>query len=390
MGVIGSVTPQQHDHLQRLRASAVHLLGLVNDILDLSKIEAGRVTIARETAPLSEVIRGTMALVGPQAVARGIEYSEDCEGDAGTSYLGDPDRVRQILVNLVSNAVKFTSPGGSVRLECGTAEHGDPGARLVGPSPWTFVRVTDTGIGIPGDQLGRIFEPFVQAESGYTRTGGGTGLGLAISRRLARLMGGDITVQSEVAKGSSFTLWLRAGTEDAKSNSTTEYPAFHDTVPDVNAAAVRAIASQLLSRVDDIAGQYVARLRAEGDVPDLTGVGEPYVRDHACTVIAEVTNAALVLSETKGRASDLLRDGSEIQRLLAELHGAQRYRLGWTETQIAKDVTILSAELVGATRALGEEESAIEFVIDVVRKILEQWKQTSIRGYRFARAAGNR
>src|SRR6185436_4981539 len=177
MGVIGAVTPQQHDHLQRLRSSAVHLLGLVNDILDLSKIEAGRVSISRETGLVSDVVRSTMALVGPQAVARGIENSEECEGEEGVSYLGDPDRVRQILVNLVSNAVKFTSPGGSVRLACGTAEHADPGARLVGNPPWTFIRVNDTGIGIPRDQLVKIFEPFVQAESGYTRTGSGTGLG---------------------------------------------------------------------------------------------------------------------------------------------------------------------------------------------------------------------
>jgi PAS domain S-box-containing protein len=390
MGVIGTVTEQQHDHLQRLRASAVHLLGLVNDILDLSKIEAGRVTIARETGLVSEVIRATMALVGPQAVARGIKSSEECEGDAATSYLGDPDRVRQILVNLVSNAVKFTNPGGSVTLECGTAEHGDPGARLVGPSPWTFVRVTDTGIGIPSDQLSKIFEPFVQAESGYTRTGGGTGLGLAISRRLARLMGGDITVQSEPGRGSSFTLWMRSGAGEAKSTATTEYPAFHDTVPEVDAQAVRSIAADLLTQVGDIADQYVVHLRRTGDVPDLTGVAEPYVRDHACTVIAEIANAAMVLSQTKGRATDLLRDGSEIQRLLAELHGAQRYRLGWTEAQIAKDVDTLSEELVDATRSLREVESAIDFVIDVERKILDQWKQTSIRGYRFARAAGKR
>jgi beta-lactamase class A len=86
----------------------------------------------------------------------------------------------------------------------------------------------------------------------------------------------------------------------------------------------------------------------------------------------------------------LLRDGAEIQRLLAELHGAQRYRLGWTETEIAKDVDTLSSELVNATKSLSENQAAGEFVIDVVKKILEQWKQTSIRGYRFARAAGKR
>ncbi len=123
---------------------------------------------------------------------------------------------------------------------------------------------------------------------------------------------------------------------------------------------------------------------------DLSGVSESYVRDHAVTVIAEITNAATLLAETKGRASDLLRDGAEIKRLLAELHGAQRYRLGWTEGEIARDVDTLSAELVAAISSLSDNAPAVEFVIDIVRKILVQWKQTSIRGYRFALAAGKR
>jgi signal transduction histidine kinase len=158
--------------------------------------------------------------------------------------------VRQILVNLISNAVKFTTPGGSVRLFCGGAKHGDPGARLVGSGPWTFIRVVDTGIGIPDEQLVRIFEPFVQAESGYTRTEGGTGLGLAISRRLARLMGGDITVQSEVGRGSTFTLWLRGGSADVKSTPTAEYPAFREEVTEVDVAAVRRLARALKGRFE--------------------------------------------------------------------------------------------------------------------------------------------
>lgn len=390
MGVLGSTSPEQHDHLQRLRSSAVHLLGLVNDILDLSKIEAGRVKISRETGLVSEVVRATISLVGPQAVARGIDYPERCEGDQGTSYVGDPDRVRQILVNLLSNAVKFTSPGGSVQMDCGTADHGDPGARLVGAGPWSFIRVTDTGIGIPREQLAKIFEPFVQAESGYTRTEGGTGLGLAISRRLARLMNGDITVQSEVGTGSTFTLWLRGAAVADKPTPTSEYPAFHDPVPAVDPASVKALASALKGQIDNISRRYVERLRTEGDVPDLSGISEPYVRDHADTVIAEIATAASLLAETKGRASDLLRDGSEVQRLLAELHGAQRYRLGWSEAEIGRDVETLSNELAATTRSLSDNVSTTDFVIDVIRKILEQWKLTSIRGYRFARAAGKR
>lgn len=390
MGVTGSITPQQHDHLQRLRSSAVHLLGLVNDILDLSKIEAGSVNIAHETGLVSDVIRATMALVGPQAVARSIDFPEEPEGDAMTSYLADPDRVRQILVNLLSNAVKFTNPGGSVRLECGTEEHADPGARLVGEGPWTYIRVRDTGIGIPPEQLTRIFEPFVQAETGYTRTEGGTGLGLAISRRLARLMGGDITVQSN-HRGSIFTLWLCAGPSDGNARPTTaEYPAFRDAVPDVDPEAVKKIATDLTGRLKEISQTYVDTLKSEARVPDLGGVSESYIRDHADTVIAEITTAASLLAETKGRASDLLRDGAEIQRLLAELHGAQRFRLGWTELEIGADVDTLSSRISKATNALDADKAAKAFVVDVTRKILDQWKQTSIRGYRFARAAGKR
>ena len=389
MGVLGAVSAPQHDHLQRLRASAVHLLGLVNDILDLSKIEAGRVHVSKETALVADVIHATTALVGPQAEARGIDYPEQCEGDQGTSYIGDPDRVRQILVNLLSNAVKFTNPGGSVTLACGVADHGDPGARLVGEGPWAYIKVSDTGIGILPEQRARIFEPFVQAETGYTRTEGGTGLGLAISRRLARLMGGDITVQSEVGAGSSFTLWLRAASSDGKS-ATSEHPAPHERDEPADGDVVKQLASGLLTQVDGIAVRYVQRLRNESGVPDLTGVSEPYIRDHADTLVAEIVRAATLLAETRGRASDLLRDGAEIQRLLAELHGAQRYRLGWTEAEIARDVDALSAEIRDTISAIGADAAAASFVADVVGKILEQWKQTSIRGYRFAKSAGKR
>jgi PAS domain S-box-containing protein len=390
MGVLGAVTIQQHDHLQRLRASAVHLLGLVNDILDLSKIEAGRVHVARETAYLSDVIQATRALVAPQAVARGIDYPEECAGEKSVSYVGDPDRVRQILVNLLSNAVKFTNPGGSVTLTCGTADHADPGARLVGDGQWTYVRVTDTGIGIPIEQVVRIFEPFVQAETGYTRTEGGTGLGLSISRRLARLMGGDITVQSKIGEGSTFTLWLRSPSSDEVPHQTDEHPIFREASPAVDVDAMKAVASMILTRIGDVATTYVRRLRDDKSVPDVSALSDAQLRDHADTVIAEIVRAATLLAETKGRGADLLRDGAEIQRLLAELHGAQRFRLAWTETEVARDVDLLSRELRETVESLDADADAVRFFSDVVPRILEQWKQTSIRGYRFAKAAGKR
>jgi PAS domain S-box-containing protein len=388
MGVLGEITPQQHDHLHRLRSSGMHLLGLVNDILDLSKIEAGRVHVARETGLLSEVVHAAVALVGPQAVARGIEYPEDCQGDPRTSYVGDPDRVRQILVNLLSNAVKFTNPGGRVTMACGVAEHAQPGARLVGEGPWTYLRVQDTGIGIAPEQLVRIFEPFVQAETGYTRSEGGTGLGLAISRRLARLMGGEITVQSKVGEGSTFTLWLRAAA--ASDQPTPADLATPEEKAGVDAQEVHHLAAELLRETQTITETYVQRLRDDGSVPDLSAVSEAYIRDHADTVLAEIVTAAKLLAETKGRPNDLLRDGAEIQRLLAELHGAQRFRLGWTEAEVAQDVDALCDELVRAIGRIGGDTGASRFLQDIASRLLEQWKQTSLRGYRFARSVGKR
>jgi signal transduction histidine kinase len=116
--------------------------------------------------------------------------------------------VEQILANLLTNAVKFTEPGGRVSVHCGNgaSPHGRPGEE----GRWTWVSVEDSGVGIPSDQVERVFEPFVQLESGYTRRHQGTGLGLAISLRLARSMGGEVTVESEPGRGSRFTLWLRA------------------------------------------------------------------------------------------------------------------------------------------------------------------------------------
>jgi signal transduction histidine kinase len=118
--------------------------------------------------------------------------------------------VQQILINLLSNAVKFTPSRGHVSVRCGTSNTGPPLAPADDGGRWTHFTVEDTGIGIPGDKIESIFQPFTQVESGYTRTHGGTGLGLTISRRLARLMGGDLTVESHEGDGSRFTLWLPA------------------------------------------------------------------------------------------------------------------------------------------------------------------------------------
>ena len=220
MGVTGPVTPEQQAQLERIRASSAHLLTLINDILDLAKVEAGHMTVEHEREPMAEVVAEALALVGLQAEAGGLTLENAC-GESRAVYVGDRDRVRQILVNLLSNAVKFTTAGGRVTIRCATTDRPKPRAQLAGAGPWTCVSVEDTGIGIAAEQLPRIFQPFIQAEEGHTRTRDGTGLGLTISRQLARLMGGDLTVTSSEGNGSCFVLWLPAVTPETGSLDST-------------------------------------------------------------------------------------------------------------------------------------------------------------------------
>ena len=201
MGISGPITEQQRQHLERVRSSGQHLVGLVNEVLDFARIESSQLAVERSFANAAEAVDASLALVRPQAEAKNIRLSSI--EDVPATYAGDPQRVRQILVNLLTNAVKFTPPGGRVTVEYGIV------ARTA-PESQAYFHVRDTGIGIAADQLERIFEPFTQADSGYTRRQGGSGLGLSISRSLAHLMGGDVRVESEVGVGSCFTLVLPA------------------------------------------------------------------------------------------------------------------------------------------------------------------------------------
>jgi signal transduction histidine kinase len=200
LGVSGHVTEEQHAQLERIRISGNHLIGLIDDLLDFARLDVASIAVEPRVHRADESIATAVTVVEPQARAKGVHLDVAC--DDNIEYLADPQRVEQILVNLLGNAVKFTESGGSVELHCGMA---DGGAR-----PMVEFNVTDNGIGIPPDRLEAIFEPFVQAKGGYTRRHGGTGLGLSISRRLAELMGGAIDVESELGKGSHFTLKMPA------------------------------------------------------------------------------------------------------------------------------------------------------------------------------------
>jgi PAS domain S-box-containing protein len=192
----GPVTEEQRAQLQRIRRSQRHLLGIINDLLNFSRIEAGQVEYVYAALDVADVMESVSHMIIPQAESGGIAFVvKPCSPN--TTVWADRAKTEQILLNLLSNAVKFTGRGGKVTLRC---DHADPrSVRLT---------VRDTGIGIPADQQSRIFEPFVQVGRSLTSVREGTGLGLAISRDLARAMGGDIVVQSTPDVGSAFTLCL--------------------------------------------------------------------------------------------------------------------------------------------------------------------------------------
>ena len=201
MGVHGPVSDEQRRVLERIALSERHLLSLITDVLNFAKIEAGKVEYDIEPVPLSVVVAGVGAMIAPQLMTKGLT----CETRIrqGAIARGDREKIQQILLNLLSNATKFTPPGGRIVIDAPTRT--DSGSDAV------YLRISDTGPGIAREKQDAIFEPFVQVNRGLSRPTEGTGLGLAISRDLARGMGGDLRVRSEVGAGAAFTLSMPAG-----------------------------------------------------------------------------------------------------------------------------------------------------------------------------------
>jgi PAS domain S-box-containing protein len=195
MGIGGDVSEVQRDYLEKIQRSQRHLLGIINDLLNFSKLEAGQIEYDSTPMPIRASVASVVAMLEPQARERGINFSVG-ECPVSMRALADRARVEQVILNLCSNALKFTPSGGVVEVTCERLD------RRVA------VHVRDTGVGIAPDDAERVFEPFVQLGRDLTSQHEGTGLGLAISRDLARGMGGDLSVRSRLGEGSTFTLTL--------------------------------------------------------------------------------------------------------------------------------------------------------------------------------------
>jgi CheY-like chemotaxis protein len=273
--------PEQRAFAETVRTSGDALLQLISDILDLSKAEAGKMVLESVDFDVRRVAGEAAGMLAGQAEAKGLGLTVAVDPDVPLAVSGDPARVRQVLLNLLGNAVKFTRSG-EVRLRVRVSAHPSGAHRLC-------FEVHDTGIGIPDETLARLFEPFEQADPSTTRRYGGTGLGLAISKQLVALMGGRIGVDSEVGKGSTFwfAVPLRPTTGRMPARAPRPEVTSLEAVPQPDALPHRAGEPRILVAEDNVVNQvvilrslerlgYRAELAANGlEVLDAMGDG-PY------------------------------------------------------------------------------------------------------------------
>jgi signal transduction histidine kinase/CheY-like chemotaxis protein len=265
-----ALNPRQQDYVRKIQQSGQHLLGIINDILDFSKIEAGKLSVEMIDFDLEKVLENVGNLISEKATSKGLELIFDIEPSLPTHLQGDPLRLGQILINFGNNAVKFTEKGEIVVR--GRVQEEDKNGLLVRFS------VSDTGIGLSGEQMGRLFRAFEQADASTTREYGGTGLGLVIAKRLAELMGGEVGVESKAGEGSTFWFTARLG------KSSTEAPR-HVPAPDLRGRRVliiddnsqaRAVLSDMLTSMTFVAHEAPSGPEGIEMVRRAAEAGEPY------------------------------------------------------------------------------------------------------------------
>ena len=395
-GLAGPLAPAQRDFIERTRVSGRHLLGLVEEVLDIAKVEAGQMRVDLGPVNTNRVITAAVSLVRPQAASAGVEVDSSPCVDLLGEVTGDERRVRQILLNLLANGVKFTRPGGRITIRCDRVE----GIAPFTPSQlgsWMSIAVSDTGIGIEPEHLETIFEPFVQLDASHTRSRGGSGLGLAISRRFARLMGGDITVASRMGHGATFTLWLPAWERDRPATARPVAPMSTErTAPRQPLVATRlagsrsarvALGELLVATAMDVVASVVDLLRGDPSIPRARQVTRTELEDHIATYLSDIGQLFAILDERGATRGPLLVDSTAIQHLIAERHGAQRQRLGWTEDELRREAAILLSEVervvLDSSLLTGSPPGD---TIPLLRVILNEAEEIAVRGFREAAA----
>jgi PAS domain S-box-containing protein len=379
--VAGPLTDLQRQYLEGIQASSRHLVGVVSGILDLAKIEAGELVVDVREMEAGPVVRRALEIMRPQAERGGLTLTDVWECDPGMGLLADEERVRQILLNLLSNAAKFTDPGGAITVRCAEAESATADAMLPERGPWVVISVEDTGRGIEADHLDRVFDPFIQLEAGHTRTVGGTGLGLTISRRLARLMGGELTATSRPGEGSSFSLWLTPAEQEAISvpppAPVRAWPPDPDRVSGLGAAG-RA----LLGSLTTIEDAWVDRLYDDPTLRAPERMTRAQAADQTAELVAAVAKTLYVLEEGGGDPL-LLDDAESILDIVAQHHGRQRRRLGWARGELELEYRLLGEVLDATLREEAPKRTAanLEVALGAVRHLITRATAISLAVY---------
>ena len=265
------LNPRQKDYVRKIQMAGQHLLGIINDILDFSKIEANKLSVESIDFDLEKVLENVSNLISEKASAKGLEFIFDVDPALNTHLKGDPLRLGQILINFCNNAVKFTDHG-EITVKVRVQEKDEK-------SQFVYFAVSDTGIGLTSEQMGRLFQAFEQADASTTRQRGGTGLGLAISKRLAELMGGEVGVTSEIGQGSTFWFTARLGSGLATASS------YSAPRPDLRGRQVlviddnpqaRAVLSSMLSSMTFEVAEAASGIEGIEMVSRSARVGKPY------------------------------------------------------------------------------------------------------------------
>ena len=263
-----SLSAEQQKYVDIFQRSGVSLLNLINEILDLSKVEAGHIELERADLDLQDVLARAMEVVEVRTAAKGLWLRQAIAPDVPRYLIGDPNRLRQIIINLLGNAIKFTEQGGlDIKVELDPEQAPDKAS----PGRLRF-SITDTGIGIPEDKLGLIFESFTQADSSTTRKYGGTGLGLTISKQLVELMDGRIWVESQPGVGSTFFF---TGAFDVQDDQTVRSPPSAGTEPQTSLEQLESLAAGLrILLVDDSEANRILIIQYLKKIPLVIEVAE--------------------------------------------------------------------------------------------------------------------